>query len=59
MLYPLVDFNFKGARGVSLLFASGDFGVGAGDAGSDPTNRTCFTNDGQNKTTFIPTFPAS
>lgn len=42
---------------MSLLFASGDAGVG--DGSSDPTNQTCFTNDGQNATRFIPLFPAS
>jgi len=40
-----------GARGVSLLFASGDEGVG--------TNQTCFSNDGKNTSTFLPNFPAS
>lgn len=40
-----------GARGVSLFYASGDSGVG--DSGS------CFTNDGRNKSTFLPSFPAS
>ncbi|KAH8801761.1 peptidase S8/S53 domain-containing protein [Xylogone sp. PMI_703] len=40
-----------GARGVSLLFASGDAGVG--------TNGTCISNDGKNTTMFVPSFPAS
>ncbi|KAB5591885.1 Tripeptidyl-peptidase I [Ceratobasidium theobromae] len=44
------SFAQLGARGVSVLFASGDFGVGAGD---------CKTNDGTNRTRFQPTFPAS
>ncbi|KAG1873580.1 peptidase S8/S53 domain-containing protein [Suillus subalutaceus] len=45
-----------GARGVSLLFSSGDSGVGAGD----PTSgQECQTNDGHNVTKFQPTFPAS
>lgn len=39
------------ARGVSLLYASGDFGVGR--------NGTCVSNDGQNTTMFIPDFPVS
>ncbi|KZP30449.1 subtilisin-like protein [Athelia psychrophila] len=39
-----------GARGVSILFFSGDFGVGAS---------TCKTNDGKGKTQFQPAFPAS
>ena len=43
-----------GARGVSLLFASGDGGVGGGQGGYE-----CLTNDGTNRTQFIPTFPAS
>lgn len=37
------------ARGVSLIFASGDAGVG----------RTCVTNDGRNETRFLPIFPAT
>ncbi|KAF2101914.1 subtilisin-like protein [Rhizodiscina lignyota] len=40
-----------GARGVSLLFASGDTGVGM--------NGTCFSNDGRNTSMFLPNFPAS
>ncbi|KAH9973600.1 subtilisin-like protein [Lactifluus volemus] len=43
-------FALVGLRGVSLLFASGDFGVGGG---------SCLTNDGTNRTEFIPSFPAS
>ncbi|KAK7467531.1 hypothetical protein VKT23_004584 [Stygiomarasmius scandens] len=39
-----------GARGSSIMFSSGDFGVGGGD---------CHTNDGQNRTQFQPAFPAS
>ncbi|KAB8237172.1 polynucleotide 3'-phosphatase [Aspergillus alliaceus] len=38
-----------GSRGVSVLFSSGDSGVGAG----------CMTNDGKNTTHFPPQFPAS
>ncbi|KAF2488512.1 tripeptidyl-peptidase-like protein [Lophium mytilinum] len=38
-----------GARGVSVLFSSGDTGVGS----------ACQTNDGKNTTRFLPTFPAS
>lgn len=44
-------FAQLGLRGVSLLFSSGDFGVG--------TNGTCVSNDGKNTTTFLPAFPAS
>ncbi|MCJ1390580.1 hypothetical protein MMC18_003440 [Xylographa bjoerkii] len=44
-------FAQLGARGVTLLFASGDNGVGvAGD---------CFSNDGKNTSMFVPSFPAS
>lgn len=39
-----------GARGSSLLFSSGDSGVGGG---------SCKTNDGKNAVKFIPTFPAA
>jgi tripeptidyl-peptidase I len=46
------QFAQLGARGVSLLFASGDAGVGAGQG-------DCKSNDGKNTTTFLPSFPAS
>lgn len=39
------------AQGISLIFSSGDHGVGE--------NHTCTTNDGQNRTSFLPVFPAS
>ncbi|KAI5367380.1 Putative peptidase S53, activation domain, peptidase S8, subtilisin, Ser-active, Sedolisin [Septoria linicola] len=42
-------FGQLGARGVSVLFASGDTGVGS----------ACQTNDGKNRTRFMPVFPAS
>jgi tripeptidyl-peptidase I len=45
------SFAQLGARGVSLLFASGDGGVG--------TNGTCISNDGKNTTMFTPLFPPS
>ena len=45
------QFAQLGARGHSLLFASGDRGVGL--------NNTCLSNDGKNTTMFIPSFPAS
>ncbi|CAL1700397.1 unnamed protein product [Somion occarium] len=48
-------FAQLGARGVSLMFSSGDGGVGDGD--SDPATQQCFTNDGRNKTQFVPLFP--
>jgi tripeptidyl-peptidase-1 len=44
------DFAQLGARGVSLLFSSGDQGVGA--------TGFCNTNDGKNTSTFLPSFPA-
>ncbi|TFL02036.1 subtilisin-like protein [Pterulicium gracile] len=42
-------FAELGARGSSIFFSSGDFGVGGGD---------CLTNDGTNVRRFQPTFPA-
>ena len=42
-------FAQLGVRGISVLLPSGDNGVGPGPA--------CFTNDGRNKTTFLPIFP--
>ncbi|ETW83671.1 serine protease S53 [Heterobasidion irregulare TC 32-1] len=50
-------FAQLGARGTSLMFSSGDGGVGDGD--SNPATQSCFTNDGKNATKFIPLFPAS
>ncbi|KAI0258483.1 tripeptidyl peptidase A [Gloeopeniophorella convolvens] len=50
------DFAQLGARGVSVIFASGDSGVGDGDA--NPASQKCFSNDGKNQTRFIPVFPA-
>ncbi|KAJ3572259.1 hypothetical protein NP233_g3201 [Leucocoprinus birnbaumii] len=46
-----------GARGVSMMFSSGDYGVGDGNANA--SMNTCITNDGTNRTRFMPTFPAS
>lgn len=46
-----------GARGVSLLFSSGDGGVGGGV--KIPPEQLCKSNDGRNVTTFLQTFPAS
>ena len=42
-------FAQLGARGVSVIFSSGDTGVGS----------ACQTNDGKNTTRFLPTFPAA
>lgn len=39
------------ARGVSLLYASGDYGVGPDDV--------CYSNDGKNTSMFLPTFPSA
>ncbi|KAL9618720.1 MAG: hypothetical protein Q9160_006599 [Pyrenula sp. 1 TL-2023] len=44
-------FAQLGARGITLLFSSGDFGVG-------PQGK-CLSNDGKNTTKFIPSFPAT
>ncbi|EME47149.1 hypothetical protein DOTSEDRAFT_69191 [Dothistroma septosporum NZE10] len=43
-------FATLGARGISVLFSSGDSGVGR--------NGKCFSNDGKNTTGFLPAFPA-
>jgi tripeptidyl-peptidase-1 len=43
-------FAQLGAKGVSVLFSSGDAGVGDG---------SCLSNDDPNRTQFIPIFPAS
>ncbi|KAF8914260.1 subtilisin-like protein [Gymnopilus junonius] len=51
------EFAKLGARGVTVIFSSGDFGVGDGD--SNPSTQQCFTNDGKNVTKFVPAFPAS
>lgn len=42
-------FAQLGARGVSVIFSSGDSGVGS----------SCLTNDGKNTTRFLPTFPGA
>ncbi|KAJ6593294.1 peptidase S8/S53 domain-containing protein [Mycena capillaripes] len=46
-------FAKLGARGVSVLFSSGDQGLGVNDL------PTCIANTGNNATTFLPVFPAS
>ena len=43
-------FAALGARGVSVIFSSGDDGVGA--------DGLCFSNDGKNTSMFLPAFPA-
>ncbi|KAH9474991.1 Tripeptidyl-peptidase sed2 [Psilocybe cubensis] len=52
------QFAQLGARGVSLLFSSGDTGVGDGVWNPHSTS-TCISNDGKNTTKFLPSFPAS
>ncbi|KAJ6085714.1 hypothetical protein N7499_005343 [Penicillium canescens] len=42
-------FAQLGARGVTVLFSSGDSGPGG----------SCLSNDGQNRTKFLPEFPSS
>ncbi|KAJ6488213.1 subtilisin-like protein [Mycena vitilis] len=46
-------FAKLGARGVSVIFSSGDQGLGTGNLPS------CIANTGNNATTFLPNFPAS
>ncbi|KAJ7189013.1 tripeptidyl peptidase A [Mycena filopes] len=46
-------FAKLGARGVSVLFSSGDQGLGTDDL------PTCIANTGNNASTFLPVFPAS
>jgi len=41
--------------GISVFFSSGDGGVG----GAGFMNGSCLSNDGMNRTEFLPTFPAS
>lgn len=50
------SFAQLGARGVSLLFSSGDGGAGdiAGNTASE-----CISNDGKNTTKFLASFPVS
>ncbi|KAH9983546.1 peptidase S8/S53 domain-containing protein [Russula compacta] len=51
------EFALLGSRGVSVIFASGDGGVGDGDP--DPATQQCFSNVHTNQTVFLPQFPAS
>ena len=46
-----------GSRGTSIIFSSGDGGVG--DGNPDPATQQCIPNDGTNQTRFLPHFPAS
>lgn len=45
------QFAQFGARGITFLSGSGDFGVGK--------DNTCFSNDGKNTSMFLPAFPVS
>ncbi|KZT38760.1 subtilisin-like protein [Sistotremastrum suecicum HHB10207 ss-3] len=49
-------FMILSARGVSLLFASGDEGVGPNGTGEDDV---CLSNDGRNRSVFLPEFPST
>ncbi|KAJ7658518.1 peptidase S8/S53 domain-containing protein [Mycena rosella] len=46
-------FAKLGARGITVLFSSGDQGLGTGELSA------CIANTGNNATTFLPVFPAS
>jgi tripeptidyl-peptidase-1 len=49
-----------GARGVSVMFSSGDGGVGNGVVYPDkPLDHQCYSNDGFKTSMFLPVFPAS
>ncbi|KAG1763179.1 peptidase S8/S53 domain-containing protein [Suillus occidentalis] len=49
-----------GARGVSIIFSSGDGGVGDGVVYPDkPLGHQCYSNDGLKTPMFLPVFPAS
>ncbi|KAG2343675.1 subtilisin-like protein [Suillus weaverae] len=49
-----------GVRGVSLMFSSGDGGVGDGVVYPDqPLRHQCYSNDGLKTPMFLPVFPAS
>lgn len=50
-------FAALGTRGVSVMFSSGDGGVG--DGNPDPATQECYTNTGVNRTVFLPEFPAA
>jgi len=49
-----------GALGVSVIFASGDGGVGDGVAYPDePLEHQCYSNNGLKTPMLLPMFPAS
>ncbi|KAI0287620.1 tripeptidyl peptidase A [Russula brevipes] len=49
------EFALLGSRGVSVIFSSGDAGVG--DSNPDPSTHKCYSNDGKNQAKFLPQFP--
>ncbi|KZO90771.1 tripeptidyl peptidase A [Calocera viscosa TUFC12733] len=51
-------FAQLGARGVSVLFSSGDGGVGDGQGPNQPSS-SCISNDGTKTAMFLPFFPAT
>jgi tripeptidyl-peptidase I len=63
ILNDLLKTRMTGARGVSVMFSSGDSGVGGVGDGKDgvvnSATEKCLSNDGRNVTEFIPVFPAS
>ena len=57
-LNNLLKSGMTGARGISIIFSSGDDGVGDGDP--NPATQQCSqVINGRNVTKFIPLFPAS
>ena len=52
-------FAQLGARGISVLFGSGDSGVGGVHEDSLSTPDQCISNNGTNATSFLACFPAS
>jgi len=52
------EFAVLGSRGSSIIFSSGDSGVGGNNPNLPPPQQ-CISNDGKNQTRFIPHFPAS
>lgn len=54
------DMAALGTRGVSVIFSSGDGGVGDGIAYPDePLEHQCYSNNGFKSPMFLPVFPAS
>jgi tripeptidyl-peptidase I len=58
LMSDYLKLRMTGARGISIMFSSGDNGVG--DGNPDPVTQQCFSNaNDKNITVFIPDFPAS